>query len=163
SRSAPRCRPTPSPAWRPTTASSGRRRWRARSSGASRSGRTGSSSGPTPPVPRAHCAATGRDSVAPSTITACRQAAMTVFNAATYLLGRHLDQGRADHPAVRGTTTATYAELDELVGDVAAAYGILGLHRDDRVMIVGTDYVPMLAAILGAFRAGVVAVPVSTM
>ncbi len=88
---------------------------------------------------------------------------MTVFNAATYLLGRHLEEGRADHPAVRGTTTATYAELDELVGDVAAAYRILGLHRDDRVMIVGTDDVPMLAAILGAFRAGVVAVPVSTM
>jgi benzoate-CoA ligase family protein len=86
-----------------------------------------------------------------------------VFNAATYLLSRHLDQGRAHHPAVRGTTTATYAELDELVGDVAAAYRTLGLRRDDRVMIVGTDDVPMLAAILGAFRAGVVAVPVSTM
>jgi benzoate-CoA ligase family protein len=86
-----------------------------------------------------------------------------VFNAATYLLSRHLDEGRASHPAVRGTTTATYAELDELVGDVAAAYRTLGLRRDDRVMIVGTDDVPMLAAILGAFRAGVVAVPVSTM
>jgi benzoate-CoA ligase family protein len=88
---------------------------------------------------------------------------MPDFNAATYLLGRHLDRGRGSHPAARGTTTVTYAELDELVGDVAAAYRTLGLRRDDRVMIVGTDDIPMLAAILGAFRAGVVAVPVSTM
>jgi len=88
---------------------------------------------------------------------------MTAFNAATYLLGSHLDQGRADHVAARGTTEVTYAELDALVGDVAAAYRSLGLRRDDRVMIVSTDDVAMLAAILGAFRAGVVAVPVSTM
>ncbi len=46
---------------------------------------------------------------------------------------------------------------------MAAAYRSLGLRRDDRVMIVSTDDVSMLAAILGAFRAGVVAVPVSTM
>ncbi|MBO0846844.1 MAG: benzoate-CoA ligase family protein [Nocardioides sp.] len=86
-----------------------------------------------------------------------------MFNAATYLVSRHLDEGRGSHPAARGTTTVTYADLDELVGDVAAAYRTLGLHRDDRVMIVGTDDIPMLAAILGSFRAGVVAVPVSTM
>jgi len=88
---------------------------------------------------------------------------MTQFNAATYLISRHLEQGRAGHPAARGTTTVTYAGLDELVGDVAAAYRTLGLRRDDRVMIVGTDDVAVLAAILGAFRSGVVAVPVSTM
>ena len=61
---------------------------------------------------------------------------MTMFNAATYLLSRHVEQGRGDHPAVRGTTTVTYAELDELAADVGAAYRALGLHRDDRVMIV---------------------------
>jgi benzoate-CoA ligase family protein len=88
---------------------------------------------------------------------------MTEFNAATYLLSRHVEAGRGSRQAARGTTAVTYAELDELVGDVAAAYRTLGLRRDDRVMIVSTDDVPMLAAILGAFRAGVVAVPVSTM
>jgi benzoate-CoA ligase family protein len=88
---------------------------------------------------------------------------MTAFNAATYLLSRHVEQGRGDHPAVCGTSAATYAELEATVTEVAAAYRTLGLHRDDRVMVVATDDVPMLAAVLGAFRAGVVAVPVSTM
>lgn len=85
------------------------------------------------------------------------------FNAATYLLSRNVDGGRGDHPAVVGSTTLTYAELDDLVSDVAAAYRAAGLRGDDRVMVVMADDVPMLATILGAFRAGVVAVPVSTM
>ena len=46
SRSGPASRPTPSPAWRRTCASSGRRRWRRRSSPGSRCGRTGSSNDP---------------------------------------------------------------------------------------------------------------------
>ena len=50
-RSGPRCPPTRSPAWRPTTASSARRPWRRGSSPASPRGRTGSSSGRTRPGP----------------------------------------------------------------------------------------------------------------
>ncbi|MGH3424727.1 MAG: benzoate-CoA ligase family protein, partial [Nocardioidaceae bacterium] len=46
---------------------------------------------------------------------------------------------------------------------VAAAYRRVGLRRDDRVALVMSDDVEMLAAILGAFRAGLVAVPLSTM
>jgi benzoate-CoA ligase family protein len=86
-----------------------------------------------------------------------------LFNAADYLVTRNLEQGRGGHDAVRGTQTLTYAQLDELCGDVAAAYRAAGLRRDDRVVMVMSDDVPMLSAILGAFRAGVVAVPVSTM
>jgi len=86
-----------------------------------------------------------------------------LFNAAHYLVTRNLQQGRGDHDAVRGTDTLTYSQLDELCGDVAAAYRTAGLRRDDRVVMVMSDDVPMLSAILGAFRAGVVAVPVSTM
>ncbi|RLV47955.1 benzoate-CoA ligase family protein [Nocardioides mangrovicus] len=87
-----------------------------------------------------------------------------LFNAATYLLTRNLEEGRGDHVAVRTPTASlTYCELDALCGDVAAAYRTAGLRRDDRVLMVMSDDVPMMAAILGAFRAGVVAVPVSTM
>jgi benzoate-CoA ligase family protein len=68
-----------------------------------------------------------------------------------------------DRRAVRGSETLTYAQLDDRVADVAAAYRRSGLRRDDRVLLVMADDVPMLTAILGAFRAGVVAVPVSTM
>src|SRR3978361_1263624 len=85
------------------------------------------------------------------------------FNAASYLVTRNVDEGRGAHPAVLGTRDVSYAELDALCADVAAAYRTAGLRRDDRVMIVMSDDIAMLAAVLGAFRAGVVAVPVSTM
>jgi benzoate-CoA ligase family protein len=86
------------------------------------------------------------------------------FNAADYLLHRHLAEGRGDHVAVKGPAgDLTYAELGSLVRQVGAAYRGLGLRRDDRVLMVMADDVPMLAAILGAFATGLVAVPVSTM
>ena len=86
------------------------------------------------------------------------------FNAADYLVGRHLASSTADKVAVRAPgQELTYAALDELVAEVAASYRSLGLRSDDRVMLVMADDVPMLAGVLGAFRAGVVAVPVSTM
>ena len=85
------------------------------------------------------------------------------FNAATYLVDRHCQAGDRDRVAVRGSTTLTYGELADLSADVAAAYRRLGLRRDDRVMLVMSDDVEMFASILGAFRAGLVAVPVSTM
>ena len=85
------------------------------------------------------------------------------FNATTYLLDRHCASGGGDRVAVRGTETLTYDLLDRRVGDVAAALRRLGLRRDDRVLLVMSDDVPMLSTLLGCFRAGVVAVPVSTM
>jgi len=86
-----------------------------------------------------------------------------IFNATTYLVTRHVEAGAGDRIAVRGPETVGYAELDRRTGEVAAAYRRLGLRRDDRVMIVMSDGLEMLCAVLGAFRAGVVAVPVSTM
>jgi benzoate-CoA ligase family protein len=85
------------------------------------------------------------------------------FNAAAWLVDRHVEQGRGERTAVRGTRTLTYAELAQLSGDVASSLRRLGLRRDDRVVFVMCDDVEMLGGILGAFRAGVVAVPVSTM
>jgi benzoate-CoA ligase family protein len=86
-----------------------------------------------------------------------------IFNAATYLVDRHQSIGAGDRVAVRGSRTLTYRELGELTGRVAAAYRRLGLRRDDRVLFLMADDVELLAGILGAFRAGLVAVPVSTM
>jgi benzoate-CoA ligase family protein len=85
------------------------------------------------------------------------------FNAAAYLVGRHVATGAGDRTAVVASETLTYADLDERVGVVAAGLRALGLRRDDRVMLVMSDEIPMLTGILGAFRAGLVAVPVSTM
>ena len=85
------------------------------------------------------------------------------FNAAEYLVSRQVAAGRGEHPAVIASETLTYAELDERVQAVASGLRALGLRRDDRVMLVMSDEIPMLTGILGAFRAGLVAVPVSTM
>ncbi len=85
------------------------------------------------------------------------------FNATAYLLDRHCASGGGDRVAVRGSRTLTYDQLDRRVGDVTAALRRLGLRRDDRVLLVMSDDVPMLSTLLGCFRAGVVAVPVSTM
>jgi benzoate-CoA ligase family protein len=85
------------------------------------------------------------------------------FNAAEYLVGRHVAEGNGDRTAVLASETLTYAGLDERVAVVASGLRSLGLRRDDRVMMVMSDEVPMLTALLGAFRAGLVAVPVSTM
>src|SRR4051812_46430036 len=89
---------------------------------------------------------------------------MTEFNAGTWLTHRHPHEGHGSRVAVRcGDVTLTYAELSDLVGTVTAALRRLGLRRDDRVLFVTNDGVPMFAGILAAFCGGFVAVPVSTM
>ncbi|MGH3445317.1 MAG: benzoate-CoA ligase family protein [Nocardioidaceae bacterium] len=85
------------------------------------------------------------------------------LNAYSYLVERRLKAGEGQREAARGSETVTYADLDRLTGEVAAAYRALGLQRDDRVVLVMSDDIAMLVTILGAFRAGLVAVPVSTM
>jgi len=86
------------------------------------------------------------------------------FNAGAYLLDRRLQQGDGERVALHTPTgRVNYLQLDSLTRRVTAGLRALGLHRDDRVMLVMSDSVEMVAAILGAFRAGLVAVPVSTM
>ncbi|MGH3497418.1 MAG: benzoate-CoA ligase family protein [Nocardioidaceae bacterium] len=85
------------------------------------------------------------------------------FNAADYLVTRHVTGGDGDRTAVLASETLTYAQLDLRIGLVAAGLRSLGMRHDDRVMLVMSDEIPMLTGILGAFRAGLVAVPVSTM
>jgi benzoate-CoA ligase family protein len=87
----------------------------------------------------------------------------TSFNAADYLVTRRVAAGDGARKAVLASETLTYDQLEERVAMVASGLRSLGLRRDDRVLLVMSDEVPMLSAILGAFRAGLVAVPVSTM
>ncbi|MGZ6803709.1 MAG: AMP-binding protein, partial [Nocardioidaceae bacterium] len=86
------------------------------------------------------------------------------FNAATYLLDRQVDAGRGDHPALvcEGRTTP-YRELQRLTAAVAHGLRTLGTGAGERVVLVCSDRVELAAGILGAMRAGLVAVPVSTM
>ncbi|WP_034218339.1 AMP-binding protein, partial [Actinoplanes subtropicus] len=85
------------------------------------------------------------------------------FNAGWWLTGRHVDNGDGDRIAVRGPRTLTYAELTEQAGLATAAFRALGLRRDDRIVFLTGDDLPMFTGILGAFTAGFVAVPINTM
>jgi benzoate-CoA ligase family protein len=86
------------------------------------------------------------------------------FNAADYLVHRHLAEGRGANVAVRGSASdLTYADLSSRVRTVSAALRSLGLRRDDRLLLVMSDDIPMLTSILGAFTTGLVATPISTM
>ncbi|MBA9002687.1 benzoate-CoA ligase family protein [Thermomonospora cellulosilytica] len=89
---------------------------------------------------------------------------MTPFNACDLLLhaARHPDT--AARTAVTGPAgDLTYAELDELVGHVAAGLQTWGLRSEERVVLFMPDGPSMAASILAAMRLGAVPVPVSTM
>ncbi|HEY8620903.1 MAG TPA: AMP-binding protein, partial [Dermatophilaceae bacterium] len=62
-----------------------------------------------------------------------------IFNAAEWLVDRHVEEGRGERIAVRGSRTLTYAELAGLSGDVASSLRRLGVRRDDRVVFVMCD------------------------
>lgn len=85
------------------------------------------------------------------------------FNAAAWLVDRMATE-RGDHPAVETPSqSVTYTELVDLTGAAAAGLRALGMRRDDRVVFVANDDLPLFAGALGAMRGGLVAVPVSTM
>src|SRR3954447_15327362 len=113
------------------------------------------------PALMAHCGATARGSAVPTTTSGCEMTER--FNAFDYLVRRNIDDGLGGKVAVRDAEDTTYGELDELCGVVAAALREAGVRSDDRVLLMMSDGLPMLATILGCFRAGAVAVPVSTM
>jgi benzoate-CoA ligase family protein len=86
------------------------------------------------------------------------------FNAATWLVDRHVEEGRGDRTAVVCDDQRwSYTEL--LAATVRAANGLagLGLRSEERVVLVANDEPGFLACFLGALRMGAVPVPVSTM
>lgn len=87
-----------------------------------------------------------------------------VFNAADYLVDRHLREGRGSSTAVvTRNRTLTYEQLAQAVHRVAGGLHRLGVRPEQRVMLCMADDVELLTAILGAMHLGAVAVPVSTM
>jgi benzoate-CoA ligase family protein len=86
------------------------------------------------------------------------------FNAAEFLLDRNLDAGNGDRAAVICTgATLTYAQLHHLAAAFAGGLKALDVRSGERVLFVCSDRHELLAGILGAWRHGAVAVPVSTM
>jgi benzoate-CoA ligase family protein len=89
---------------------------------------------------------------------------VNTFNAAAWLIDRHVTEGRGDRIAVRcqGRST-TYAGLQRELYRAQRLLGDLGVEIGDRVAMVVRDDEAFPAFYLGAMRSGAVPVPLSTM
>jgi benzoate-CoA ligase len=86
------------------------------------------------------------------------------YNAAAWLVDRHVDGGDGHRTAVVGGDERwSYDELLGQVWRVQNALAALGVHRSERVALVMDDTPITVAWLLGALRSGVVPVPLSTM
>ena len=86
------------------------------------------------------------------------------FNAAAWLVDRHVDEGRGDRVAIRcGGQSTTYAELQAQLWRAQWLLDDLGVQAGDRVAMVVQDDETFPALFLGAQRAGAVPIPLSTM
>ena len=86
------------------------------------------------------------------------------FNAAAWLVDRHVAEGRGDRQAIRcAGRSVSYAELQHETWRAQHLLAGLGLRPGDRVAMVMQDDDAFVALFLGALRSAVVAVPLSTM
>jgi benzoate-CoA ligase family protein len=86
------------------------------------------------------------------------------YNAAAWLVDRHVDAGDGHRAAVVGGDERwSYDQLLGQVWRVQNALATLGVHRSERVALVMDDTPATVAWLLGALRSGVVPVPLSTM
>ena len=84
------------------------------------------------------------------------------FNAATWLVDRHVADGNGDRLAVICEDQRyTYRELADEIARVAAALRGLGVRPEERVAMAMLDSVPYAAVFLGALRIGAVPVPMN--
>ena len=87
-----------------------------------------------------------------------------LYNAAQWLLDRHVDAGRGDRVAIRCRGESfSYSDVIREVWRVQRALGELGVGHGERVVLVMNDSPEMIAWLLGCQRSGVVPVPLSTM
>ncbi|HEX4864003.1 MAG TPA: benzoate-CoA ligase family protein [Acidimicrobiales bacterium] len=88
----------------------------------------------------------------------------TGFNAANWLVDRHVSEGRGDRIAYRTAgSMLSYAGLQKETWRAAGMLQKLGVGAGDRVLMVVLDEPAFPALFLGALRVGVVPIPVSTM
>ena len=86
------------------------------------------------------------------------------FNAAAWLVDRHVAGGRGNHIAYMcEQQVLTYADLQRETWRAASALTDMGVEAGDRVLMVVLDELVFPALFLGALRLGAVPIPVSTM
>lgn len=86
------------------------------------------------------------------------------FNAASYFVDRHLDEGRGDKAAfIDADGSHSYSELAASVNRVAGALTAAGVRPEARVAMVMLDTVAFPSVFFGAIKAGIVPVAVNTL
>jgi benzoate-CoA ligase family protein len=86
------------------------------------------------------------------------------FNAATFFVDRHADEGRAARTALRVPgRSLTYGDLAEAQNRAGNALAGLGAEIDNRVLLALDDSPDFAATFWGAVKLGAVAVPVNTL
>jgi len=87
-----------------------------------------------------------------------------LFNAADYFIDRNIRQGRGHRTAIYfGDTRLSYNQVQKMVNKTANALRDLGVHIEDRVLLVLLDTPEFYACFWGAMRIGAVPVPCSTL
>ncbi|MDH4280056.1 MAG: benzoate-CoA ligase family protein [Acidimicrobiia bacterium] len=85
-----------------------------------------------------------------------------MFNASTWLVDRHVDDGRGDQVAIRCLgASVTYRDLRDLIERTAGALRAVGVQPEQRVAMVMLDSVEFVATFLGAMRIGAVPLAVN--
>ncbi|MDH3303381.1 MAG: AMP-binding protein, partial [Acidimicrobiia bacterium] len=85
-----------------------------------------------------------------------------LFNASTWLVDRHVADGRGDQVAVRCLgNSVTYQDLQHLIEQTAGALRAVGVQPEQRVAMVMLDSVEFVATFLGAMRIGAIPLPIN--
>lgn len=88
----------------------------------------------------------------------------TSYNAATYLLDRNIEAGRAGKIAFSdGARDLTYGTLRDESNRLANLLRSLDVRREERIAMIMLDTVDFPIVFLGAIRAGIVPVPLNTL
>jgi acyl-coenzyme A synthetase/AMP-(fatty) acid ligase len=93
-----------------------------------------------------------------------RRAPGRVFNIASVLVDRHVEEGRGERPAIRllHGRTVTYRELSSEANRAGQVLRRAGVDVEQRVALLLPDGLAFVAAFLGALRIGAVPVPLNT-
>lgn len=86
------------------------------------------------------------------------------FNIATYMLDRHIEEGRGDRPAIYyNDQVITWSQVAKQANRVGNALLNSGLEQENRVMICLPDCPEFISSYYGIIKTGAVAVPINTM
>ncbi len=86
------------------------------------------------------------------------------FNAASYFVDRHIEDGRADKVAIEcGQVHVTYRQLFERVNQVGNGLRTLGVRIEERVILLLLDSPEFATSFFGAIKIGAVPVPLNTL